>query len=236
MVYAIKLMVNDIRNILRDRFLLYAAVAAPIMFVVLSRAVIPYISENFYYLEPYYPLLFMLMVIMMPLMFGFITAFLIMDERDEHLLTVLRVMPISRNGYLMYRMILMIVLAFVFIIVFPVLTGLIEVDFWLYLPIAVLFALFTPVMALIVNILASNKVQAFAVFKTLGGVFFLPLFAFFTTNNIRYAFGVIPNFWSFMALDQVLTEGTQDYVSLFIGFVFHFALLAVLFHIFNKKF
>jgi uncharacterized membrane protein len=177
-----------------------------------------------------------MMVTTVPMMFGFVTGFLIMDERDENLLTVLRVMPISRNTYLIYRMTFISILSFVYIILFPIFTGLINISILDYLPIGVLLALFTPVMGLVANIVANNKVQAFAVFKTLGGVFFLPLFAFFINNDFKYILGVIPNFWTFMALDKILTTGQQDYVFLGIGFVFHLILLGVLFYLFNKKY
>ena len=236
MVYFLTLMKNDIKNILRDRFLVYAAIMAPIMFIVLGRLVFPWISENYYFIEPFYPAFFMLFVIFIPLVFGFITGFLIMDERDENLLTVLRVMPISRSTYLIYRMLLMIILSFIYVSLFPWLTGLIEVSFVDYLPIAALFAIFTPLMGLVVNIVASNKVQAFAIFKTMGGVFMLPIFALAVEGNLKYLFGVIPNFWTFTALETLLKTGSNDFVFIAIGFVYHIAILAILFHLFNKKF
>jgi fluoroquinolone transport system permease protein len=176
------------------------------------------------------------MVITIPMMFGFATGFLIMDERDENLLTVLRVMPISRSAYLIYRMAFMSVLSLVYILLFPMLTGLIDVSIIDYLPIGILLALFTPVMGLIANIVANNKVQAFAVFKMLGGVFFLPLFAFFINSDLKYILGIIPNFWTFMALDKLVNTGTQDIAFLGIGFILHITLLTVLFYLFNKKY
>ena len=237
MVYFIKLMKNDLKNIFRDRFLTYAIFMGPILFAIIGRIAFPWITDNYYpdliYL---YPAFFMLFSLFIPMIFGFITGFLIMDERDENLLTVLRVMPISRSSYLFYRMILMIIFAFIFVLAFPWLTGLIEVDFWNYLPIAALFAVFTPVLGLVVNIIATNKIQAFAIFKTLGGVFLLPIFAFSIEGWMRYLFSPIPNFWTFKALEQLLETGANDYLSIEIGFVFHFAILAVLFHKFNKKF
>ena len=236
MVHVSKLLVNDLRNILRDRLLLYSAFLIPLIIIIFTRLVIPWLSENIVPLQQYYSLLFMLFVTTIPMMFGFVTGFMIMDERDENLLTVLRVMPISRSAYLIYRMAFMSVLSFIYILLFPALTGLIDINLFDYLPIAVLLALFTPVMGLIANIVANNKVQAFAVFKMLGGVFFLPLFAFFINNDLKYIFGVIPNFWTFMALDKLLNTGNQDVVFLGIGFIYHFVFLAVLFYLFNKKY
>jgi fluoroquinolone transport system permease protein len=236
MVHVSKLLINDTRNILRDRLLLYTAFLIPLIIIIFTRLVIPWLSENVVPLHQYYSLLFMLIVFTIPMMFGFVTGFLIMDERDENLLTVLRVMPISRNTYLLYRMVFLSVLSFIYILLFPALTGLINISFLDYLPIGVLLALFTPVMGLLANILANNKVQAFAVFKMLGGVFYLPLFAFFINNDLKYLFGVIPNFWTFMALDAIRTTGAQNVIFLGIGFTTHIVLLAVLFYLFNKKY
>jgi fluoroquinolone transport system permease protein len=236
MVHAGKLLVNDLRNIIRDRLLFYSAFLIPIIIIIITRLVIPWLSDHIVPLQGLYPVLFMMLVITIPMMFGFVTGFLIMDERDENLLTVLRVMPISRNVYLIYRIAFMSVLSFIYILLFPAFTGLIDVGLVNYLSIAVLLALFTPVMALIANVAANNKVQAFAVFKMLGGVFFLPLFAFFINNDFKYILGIIPNFWTFMALDTLLDTGSLNLVFLGIGFVAHLLLLALLFYLFNKKY
>jgi fluoroquinolone transport system permease protein len=236
MVQIRKLLLNDIRNIIRDRLLLYTAFLIPLIIIIFTRLVIPWLSENVVPLQQYYSLLFMLIVITIPMMFGFVIGFLIMDERDENLLTVLRVMPISRNTYLIYRMLFISILSLVYILLFPLLTGLIDIGFIDYLPIGVLLAFLTPVLGLVANIVATNKVQAFAVFKTLGGVFYIPLFAFFINNDLKYILGIIPNFWTFMALDKLLTTGQQDYIFLGIGFVLHLILLGVLFYFFNKKY
>ena len=237
MSYVSKLLANDLKNILRDRLYVYLFILYPILIVVISRFVVPWIAENtFPQLSGHYPLLFMMMTGIMPVSFGFITAFLIMDERDEDLLTVLRVMPISRSSYLIYRMLLMTLFAFIYVSLFPTLTGLVEIPFLLYLPVAALFAMLTPVVVLLINVLASNKVQGFAVMKTLGGAFiFLPLLAFFA-GNLKYVFGLIPNFWTFISLNEALNTGAHDLLHLGIGFAIHIALIIVLFRIFNKKF
>ena len=237
MVYFSTLMKNDLKNIFRDRMLVFSAIFAPLMFVVIGRIVFPWITENYYHnLVLFYPAFFMLFVIFIPMVFGFVAGFLIMDERDENILTVLRVMPISRSSYLFYRMFLLSILSFIFVLLFPWLTGLINVTFWNYLPIALLFTVFTPVLGLIVNIIATNKIQAFALFKTLGSVFMLPVFALAVEGWLQYIFSPIPNFWTFIALDYLLKSGTNDYLFIAIGFIYHFALMGVLFHLFNKKF
>ena len=236
MVFFTKLMINDLKNIVRDRLLIVGCVVGPLSFIIICRSIIPWISKNVYPLEPFYSFLYMMMTIFMPMVFGFVISFLIMDERDENLLTVLRVMPISRTNYLAYRLFFISFISFIFNLFFPFLTGLIDISLLDYLPTAILFTLFTPLIALIINNVANNKIQAFALFKTAGSVFLLPLFAFFIADNWKYILGVIPNFWTFMALDKLLKTGNQDYLHIGIGCVFHIVLLALLMYQFNKKY
>ena len=242
MVFILKLAVNDFKNIIRDRFFLFAFFAYPVMLITFSRIMVHLIApriESIFPLAANFSLLFMFFIIIIPFIYAFIAAFLILDERDEHLLTVLRVMPISRNNYLIYRMFFMSLLSFIVLMIFPPLSGLIdgtEFSYVAYLPTAILFSLFTPLTSLLVASFATNKVQAFAIFKIGGTVFILPIFAFFLSlGNLKYIFSPIPNFWSLLALDKVIKNGTIDVVPLAIGFVFHIVLIAILFYVFNKK-
>jgi len=242
MVYILKLAVNDFRNIIRDRFFVFEFFAFPVILIIFSRIIKHLLApriEDVFPLAANFPLLFMFFITLIPFIFSFIAAFLILDERDEHLLTVLRVMPISRNSYLIYRMFFMSLFAFIVLLIFPPLSGLvdhIEFSYLAYIPVALLFALFTPLAALLVASFATNKVQAFAIFKIGGTVFLLPLFAFFLDlGNLKYIFSPVPNFWSLMALDSVIQNGTLDIAPLAIGFAFHIVVIGVLFYIFNKK-
>ena len=238
MVYILKLAVNDFRNIIRDRFFLFAFIFYPIMLILVSRIIVhiitPRVADIFQLLaEENFPLIFMFFITIIPFIFSFIAAFLILDERDEHLLTVLRVMPISRNSYLIYRMLFMSLFSFIVLIIFPPLSGLVEstqFTYTAYIPVALLFALFTPVSALLVSSFATNKVQAFAIFKIGGTVFLIPIFAFLLQlGDLKYIFSPVPNFWSLLALDSVIKNGAIDIFPLGIGFAFHIVLIIVLF-------
>jgi len=243
MVFVLKLAVNDLRNIIRDRMFVFLFFAYPVMLILISRIIVhliaPRIGDQFGLVKEF-SVLFMFFTIAIPMIYSFLVAFLILDERDEHLLTVLRVMPISRNSYLIYRMFFMSLFAFIVLLIFPPLSGLVDFSlssYQAYIPVAILFALFTPFLALLVASFATNKVQAFAIFKIGGTVFMLPIFAFLLNlGEIKYIFSPVPNFWSIMALDSVVKNGTVDIVHLGIGFVFHIVLLGALFYIFNKKF
>jgi hypothetical protein len=242
MVFVLKLAVNDLKNIIRDRMFIFLFFAYPVMLIVISRIIVHLIAPrigNVFSLAENFSVIFMFFSIIIPMIFSFIVGFMILDERDEHLLTVLRVMPISRNSYLIYRMFFMSLFSFIVLLIFPPLSGLVEgsqFSYPAYIPVAILFALFTPFLALVVSSFATNKVQAFAIFKIGGTVFMLPIFAFLLNlGDLKYIFSPVPNFWSIKALDTLLQNGTVDVVHLAIGFAYHLAFIAVLFYIFNKK-
>jgi hypothetical protein len=242
MVFVLKLAVNDFKNVIRDRMFVFLFFAYPVMLILISRIIVHLIAPRIgdvFSLAANFSVIFMFFTIAIPMIYSFIVAFMILDERDEHLLTVLRVMPISRNSYLIYRMFFMSLFAFITLLIFPSFSGLVDdtqFSYLAYIPVAILFALFTPFLALLVASFATNKVQAFAIFKIGGTVFMLPIFAFLLNlGDLKYIFSPIPNFWSIMTLDSVVQNGTLDIVHLAIGFVFHIVLIAVLFYIFNKK-
>jgi len=244
MSYFLKLAVNDLRNIIRDRFLVFGMFVYPIMMIMFARILVhlisPRIQNSIEFASPaFFPVFFLLFTLFIPLIFGFIASFLLLDEKDDHLLTVLKVMPISRNKFLAIRMFFMSLFSFLILLVFPPLSGLIDntqFSYPAYIPVAILYSLFAPLSALLVSSFATNKVQAFAIFKISGTVFMLPLFAFFLIqDNFKYLFSPLPNFWTFMSLDSVLQNGALDMVPLVIGFVYHIVLIGILFYIFNKR-
>jgi len=235
MAYAAQITVNDLKSIIRDQMLMVAFVVYPAMFILFARFLLPWINDNFYFIQPYYPMFFMLFIMFIPFIFSFVIGFLIIEERDQNLLTALRVTPISRNSYLAYRMLLITLFSFIYVVLSPALMGLVEVNYIAYLPVAVLFTLSTPIYALLVSYFANNKVQGFTMFKMMGILIFLPIFAFMIADNMKFVLGVIPHFWTFMAMDGVIYTGTPDLLYLGIGYVYHIALIGVLFYLFNRK-
>lgn len=241
MVVVFRLAANDFKNIIRDRLLISLAILYPILLIVFSQILVQFISPNLNESIPLvdnFTIFFMLFITVIPILYGFIASFLILDEKDEHLLTVLRVMPISRNTYLLYRMLFLSIFSFIVLLLFPPLSGLIEntqFSYIEYLPISLLFALLTPFSAMLVSSFATNKVQAFAIFKISGTIYMLPLFIFLVPDNLKYIFSPFPNFWGFMTLQELISTGTNDYLYLIIGFIYTIVLIMGLFYIFNKK-
>ena len=135
-------------------------------------------------------------------------------------------------------MLFLSIFSFIVLLIFPPCSGLLEntqFSYGEYIPIALQFALLTPFSAMLVSSFATNKVQAFAIFKLSATLYMLPLFTFLITDNLKYIFAPAPNFWGFIALKEVLATGTSDYVHVIIGFIYTIIMIGVLFYVFNKK-
>jgi fluoroquinolone transport system permease protein len=179
-------------------------------------------------LEPYYPLLVSTMVVFIPMMYGIVVGFMLLDERDENTLTALKVTPMSPRKYLLYRVTVPIVVSIVTTLLAYPLVGLIDVDLASLVVVTALASLSAPFIALIFAAFARNKVEGFAIQKMLGGVFMIPLVAYFTPMNWQLAFGVFPTYWTLKAFWIACEGGSGLWICVLAGILVHLAFIGLL--------
>ncbi len=240
MVRSIKIFgANDLRNVLRDSMLL-AFVLAPLFGVTVLRLIVPvatsYLDRLYSFdLTAYYPLLLSLFLLGLPMGFGGLVGFMVLDERDDGTLTALRVTPISWSGYASYRISVAVLLSFAYTLGCVSLTGLMPVALLPNLvPAALLTGLFSPVIALLLVTLANNKVEGLALSKAFGIFILGPLVAYFTGPGWQLLFGILPTYWPSKAL-WVASEGGSFWPYILAGLAYHLLLLALLLSRFRGK-
>ncbi len=191
---------NDLRNIRRDSIMLTFALA-PFLAVVVLRIAVPLVTDLLsarygFDLTPYYPLLLSLLVLGLPLGFGGLAGFMVLDERDDDTLTALRVTPASMSGYAGYRISTAVLVSFLYTLGCVSLTGLAPMALLPDLvPAALLAGLFSPVVALALISLANNKVEGLAISKAFGIFVLGPLAAYFVGPGWQLLFGIFPTYW-----------------------------------------
>lgn len=192
---------NDLRNVRRDPLLLTVTLA-PLLAVALLRLVVPLVTAYLarahgFDLTPYYPLLLSLFLLGLPLGFGALAGFMVLDERDEDTLTALRVAPISLAGYAGYRIATAILLSFAYVLGCVSLTGLLPPELLPeLLPSALLAGLCSPVAALLLASFAGNRVEGLALGKAFGVLVMGPLAAYFVVGSRwQLLFGILPTYW-----------------------------------------
>jgi fluoroquinolone transport system permease protein len=229
----------DIKSIRRDsmmRWMIFIPVVAAIALRLGAPVLAAFVLDRFAFdVTPFYPLLMSFIAVAMPMMYGAIIGFLVLDQRDDNTITALQVTPLTLSGYLSYRVAMPTVLGvLVTMFVVPV-SGLVQINAFSLLFAALAGALFAPLSALFLAAFAENKVQGFALMKG-GGVIFMPvILAYFVAEPWQMVFGLIPVYWP-VKLFWVLEAGQPfAWFYLLAAIVYQGGLIWLLLKRFNRK-
>lgn len=207
---------GDFKNISRDLMLLFVLIS-PLIIALVFNFLIPY-AESLLKAELEFQLaehnLFILSFIIMlvPMMYGIIISFLIIEEKDENILSYLFVTPLTKVEYLLYRTTAAVIMSVLFNIFILYYLHLVEIKLIQSLPVILLAALNSILTVLIIVTFAKNKVEAFAYAKISGILFLAPLVGYLFESNWRYLAAIFPPFWISEAFISIYSSNA-DYLS-----------------------
>ena len=233
------LAITDTKNITRDSTLILL-VAAPLAVFALLRFGIPFAStllmnQFAFNLLPYYDIIVGFLILIPAMLFGILTGFLILDERDEDIIAYISITPLGKTGYLQYKLAMSCFGGGLFFFVLVYGTGLTTVPL-VYAPgIALMVSLEAPLTALGLVAFAENKIEGLAYTKVLGIPILAPIPAYFIHSAWNYLLGVFPAYWvtkSFFAAQQ---HAWQYVPFLIIGIAVHLFYLYLLLKRFSNQ-
>jgi fluoroquinolone transport system permease protein len=187
----------------------------------------------------------MLIALLAGFMYGAMSGFSLLDDRDDQVFASIQISPVSLNLYIWFKVVfayLLATLSSFFIIWF---TGAIPLSTGDMLLIAALSALQTPITAFLVNAFAYNKVEGFVTMKATGFLLLFPVGAFFFLDGKEWLFAIAPGHWAAKAIQHALlqplieagfiTMNLNFYQYAMIGIVYNLLLVAAAFMVFKKK-
>lgn len=235
-----KLGKSDIKLIRRDRFLI-SMFFLLIYLVCVIRFGLPALNEFIeqqdfsFTLREHYPMIIALATWLTgPSLIGIITAFLLLDEREDHTIHAMLVTPISLTSYVTYRVGQCALLS---LLVTPLMVYAIgiEVPSWHQaLPLSIGAALTGPIYALFFATIAENKVQALAIMKFANFGAFAILFGWFVAEPVQWLFGIFPPFLISKAYWMALEGNPLWWIALIPGILGQLALTALLARSFDR--
>jgi fluoroquinolone transport system permease protein len=189
----------DLRSIQRDPLLRWMF-AAPVGMALVLRWGTPYAASEVqrllgFDLVPYYGLLLSVIGTLLPVLFGMVIGFLLLDQRDDRTLTALQVTPLTLTGYLVYRVAMPIALSLLLTPLVLAVAGLVDLGLGALVLFALAVAPLAPLFALFLASVAENKVQGFALQKAAGVVLLPPAIAYFVAPPWQLLFGLAPTYW-----------------------------------------
>ncbi|MHB1393004.1 MAG: hypothetical protein ACYCYE_08005 [Clostridia bacterium] len=106
--------------------------------------------------------------------------------------------------------------------------GIVECRVELLIPVLLLCALESPMMALFLGAFASNKVEGLALTKAFGILFLAPVDGYFIKSNWQYAAGIAPSYWVSKALLASVGMSGSYWVFVVVGAAVHLLIIALL--------
>lgn len=227
------ILVSDFKLVFRDASLrLFLFI--PLLILLVINPLLPALIERFPIISAYVPYVLMGALVQASIMFGFIYAMVFIEEKETAVASVYGVLPVSKKGFVLMRLLLGVVIsismAWLVLVVqpfykFSVIQG---------LGISFLAGLIAPMLALLVALLSKNKMEGMTWFKGINIFVSLPLLAYFVPDSYAWLFGILPAYWPYEVLMQVILVSDFSHEFL-IGFGYAAFLLMILIHLFTRK-
>ncbi len=187
------------KSIFRDPMLILIF-AAPIMLTAVTYFGIPAAAElltkyTLFDLNFYYPLITAFFATVPTLMYGMLTGFTILDEKDENILVQISLTPFGLKRHYLVRTGIFSILAFIFAVFFLRVNPLCSIGIIRTAVIAVCLSIEGAAAGLFIAAAAKNKVEGLTMGKALGIFMLAPAIPFFVPAPFHYFAAVIPNYW-----------------------------------------
>lgn len=208
-----KLFTSGVHQVLRDGMLVIL-LPAPFLLGAVLWFGFPFadsilVRETGFSVQPWFPMSDALVMAMTTMMIGMICAFLLLDERDEGIGTYFRITPAGGRAYLVARLGIPMIWAFITTLVVMGLFALALDNIAVILTAAVLATFQGVIFCMVLAVMAGNKVEGLALAKIVNILILGLPAAWFISAPYKYLLGFLPSFW----MGEVIYRSTEAGVS-----------------------
>ena len=195
----------EFKKWVRDPMLSFM-IAYPLIIGLVGRYGLRYIEKTSgISLLPYTDIILVVLTLVTPHIFGALLGFSILDDRDDHILESVQVTPLSVAGFLAFRVLFVMALSCVstlFVMWFVEIGNLV---WWEVVTVSFLSSLAAPATGLLINALATNKVEGFVAMKGVVGILIVfPVVGLFFADPKEFFFALAPGFWPAKVLSSLV--------------------------------
>nr|WP_308626000.1 hypothetical protein [uncultured Eisenbergiella sp.] len=226
-----KLFEIGLKQIAQDGMLLIL-IAAPFLVGMFFRFVIPFINtilinEFSFPITPWYGLADGMLICMTPMFVAMISAFLLLEEREEGVNAFYQITPAEGYSYLLARIGLPMTGAFVITLFVSAVFTISSLSFGVILSGSFISSLTGIFLAMMVVSIAGNRVEGLALSKLMGISFTGLILVWFIPAPYHFLLAFLPSFW----IGKILADGVNPF-SFIVGLLTCFLWIAF----FTKKF
>lgn len=227
------IVLGDLRLIFRDR-MLSIFVFAPIILILFVRLFVPYVVSVYPVVKDFQIYIMMFASLQTAILYGFITSFMILEEKDEHVTEVIRILPVSSALFIICRLLFATFISGLGSFLMILFGGFDSPGLLNALLLSLQYGLAAPLIALIAGTFAANKIEGMAIFKGLNLLLILPVLSFFINGIFKYVFAFVPVYWTYLLYKTALAR--EHTVLVFLaGMVIYLLFLFLMFRQFKKR-
>jgi fluoroquinolone transport system permease protein len=190
----------DALQVRRDPLLRWV-VAIPLLIAMAARGVLPPLLARLEArvnlpLATYYdPIMGVALLLLVPMLVGMVTGFLLLDQRDDRTIAAIQVTPLPLRTYVAFRLAAPMALSVVMTLLALPVAGVGAPGPFPLLVVTLAASSAAPLYAMVLAAFAANKVQGFALIKVVGALTTLPAFALFVDGPGKLLLGIVPTWW-----------------------------------------
>jgi len=212
----------------------------PVILGGIGYFIIPIIQDSVQAGNPTPQIVAMFLILITGYIFGAVTAFTLLDDRDDNVLMSLKITPISVRLYVALKLIISYIFGIFATVLLIYATGFLpDTSFGNIVLISLIGALQGPSVALIVNSFAKNKVEGFVIMKLSGLLLIVPVLVFFVFNWKEVFLIFAPGFWPGRLIQmELLPQYDVNFtfiVYFVIGIIYNIFVSWLLFKLYAKK-
>ena len=226
------LIFGQTKRIIRDKMYLFF-MFFPLFIIAISLWLVPYLQTELGDLAA--NIVSLVLILMTPFMFGALTAFTLLDDRDDHVFDSLKITPLKVTTYINIKLIIAYIFGVISSLLVLFLNTHLEMSVLDKILISLLSSMSAPTIALLVNAFSSNKVEGFVIMKSAGLIILLPIAAMFVFNWTELFLGIIPGFWPARMISMSLLP-TDFFMPQYLYFTFGILVNAIYIIFFYRLF
>lgn len=230
---------NDYKNVMRDDYISYL-IFMPLALGLLLRLGLPAVLRTLgaYFatdVNHYYSVIASCFVLLLlPVIAGAIAGFLHLDQKDQKIMSVLLITPISPRQHILYSLLVPFVGSLMgtwltLFIINPPELSLINIVI-----LSLSASPLAPFLTFTVACFAENKIQGFAMMKGTIALWIAPIASFFISPPWQYLLGIVPLYWPCL-LYQVIVEDGPIFPVFVTGWLYCGTLMYLLLRLFDRK-
>lgn len=229
---------HELKNVTRDKMYLFFVIFSLIMAVV-AYLLVPYLKDQNNLLVS--NLVVILFVLMNSFLYGAITGFTLLDDQDDNVLLSLKITPIKVRDYVLIKLFVSYFFGLLTTCLILLTSGMFATSNVLnMIYVMILVPIQGPILALLINSFATNKVEGFVYMKLSGIILMAPIAGLFVFNWTEFLLGILPGFWTVRILSMELLP-TQtfmlgsSFLYFIIGLLVNLLIGTILYQLYRKR-